>query len=167
MKSLFFSVVFMLTVVNLTFCQTTEQQQAFDQMLKELLTHSVPEVKAKDLIGKQGIIYLDAREKVEYQTSHIPNARWIGYDNFKKKNLGELPKDKKIIVYCSVGYRSEKISEKLLKLGYQDVSNLYGGIFDWKHAGGTLVDAQNKETDRIHTFNKAWSKWLFQGIKVF
>ncbi|MGB0525059.1 MAG: rhodanese-like domain-containing protein [Flammeovirgaceae bacterium] len=151
----------------LSFAQTSKQQQEFDQMLQGLLAHSVKEVKAKEVMNSTDIIYLDAREKNEFQVSHIPNAKWVGYNTFKKKYVDAIPKDKRIVVYCSVGYRSEKISEKLLKMGFKDVSNLYGGIFDWKHAGGKVVDTKQQETEKIHTYNKEWSKWLFQGVKVF
>ena len=41
-----------------------------------------------------------------------------------------------IIVYCSIGVRSEDIGEKLKELGYTKILNLYGGIFDWKNKGG-------------------------------
>ena len=36
-----------------------------------------------------------------------------------------------IVLYCSIGYRSEKIGEKLVEMGYGHVFNLYGGIFEW------------------------------------
>lgn len=147
--------------------QTPRQQKAFDQMLDKLLAHSVKEVRAQELIGQSGVIFLDAREKQEFEVSHIPQARWIGYDTFQKKYVQNLPKTQRIVVYCSVGYRSEKISEKLLKMGFQKVENLYGGIFGWKHARGKLVNSQAQRTEKVHTFNQEWSKWLFKGVKVY
>ena len=144
-----------------------QQQADFDAMLTDLLSHSVKEVKAKDILYQKDVIYLDAREKKEYEVSHIPDATWIGYATFKKKHVDGLPKDKTIVVYCSVGYRSEKIAEKLEKMGFQNVANLYGGIFDWKHAGGKVVNSKEEDTEKIHTFNQEWSQWLYKGIKVF
>jgi hypothetical protein len=70
-------------------------------------------------------------------------------------------------VYCSVGYRSERIGEKLLKLGYTDVVNLYGGIFEWKNQGLDVYNSSNYPTDSVHTYNKSWGKWLVKGIKVY
>jgi len=147
--------------------QTAKQQKAFDQMLKGLLSHSVKEVQAREVLNTPNLIFLDAREKPEFTVSHIPNALWVGYDHFDKKKVANLPKNRQIVVYCSVGYRSEKITEKLLKMGFSKVTNLYGGIFAWKHAGGKVLNSEGQATDKIHTFNQEWSQWLFKGIKVY
>jgi len=147
--------------------QTAKQQKAFDQMLKDLLSHSVTEVRAQEVLHTSNLIFLDAREKPEFTVSHIPNALWVGYDHFDEKRVAKLPKDKQIIVYCSVGYRSEKITEKLLKMGFSKVANLYGGIFAWKHAGGKVHNDKGQTTEKVHTFNQDWSQWLFKGIKVY
>lgn len=147
--------------------QTPWQQKSFDQMLEKLLSHSVTEMKAKEAMTQPNVIFLDAREKQEFEVSHIPNAQWIGYDTFQPQKVASLPKNKSIVVYCSVGYRSEKIVEKLLKMGFPKVANLYGGIFNWKHAGGTVVNSKGQTTEKIHTYNEEWSKWLFKGVKVY
>lgn len=125
---------------------------------------TVSELQAKD-----NFILLDARESKEFNVSHIKGSIHVGYDHFDSKKVTALLKDKNatIIVYCSIGVRSEKIGERLLKLGYKNVFNLYGGIFEWKHQGGKVVNNQNKETDEIHTFNKEWSVYLTKGKKVY
>ena len=71
------------------------------------------------------------------------------------------------LVYCSIGVRSENIGEKLQQLGYTNVYNLYGGIFEYKNEGGTVYNLQNKPTDSVHTYNKKWSKYLTKGNKVY
>ena len=138
----------------------------FDQMLQKLLRHNVSEISVAETENDSSIIYLDAREKNEFDVSHIKNAQWIGYTDFNLLRLKSIPKDSKIIVYCSVGYRSEKIAKKLEKKGFTNVSNLYGGIFEWKHQNQPVFNNQ-KETDSIHTYDKQWSKWLTNGIKVY
>jgi rhodanese-related sulfurtransferase len=82
------------------------------------------------LVHDSSTVLIDSREKREFEVSHIDNAVWVGYDTFKMKRIKHIPKDQKIVVYCSVGYRSEKIAEKLIKKGYTKVSNLYGGVFE-------------------------------------
>ncbi|MCA6407991.1 MAG: rhodanese-like domain-containing protein, partial [Cytophagales bacterium] len=89
------------------------------------------------------------------------------YGSYSIEDLKKLPKNEKIIVYCSVGYRSERVGEKLQKLGYQNVYNIYGGIFEWKNEGMPVVNRQNQPTDSVHTYNKNWSKWLLKGVKVY
>lgn len=135
-------------------------------MLKDLLNHSVPEISVAEINPDEKVIYLDARELNEYEVSHIRNAIWVGYDKLQKEALKEVPKDSKIIVYCSVGYRSEKVSEKLIKMGYKDVSNLYGGLFEWANQEKTMVN-DSSFTNRIHAYDEEWGKWVTKGRKVY
>ncbi|MBU2062476.1 MAG: rhodanese-like domain-containing protein [Bacteroidetes bacterium] len=130
---------------------------------------SVPYIQVAELKDKKNLIYLDAREPKEYQVSHIKNALFVGYDDFKSEIVTSKIKDKStaIVVYCSIGVRSENIGEKLQQLGYTNVYNLYGGIFKYKNEGGTVYNLQNKPTDSVHTYNKKWSKYLTKGNKVY
>lgn len=144
------------------------KDKAFANRLKVLLSHNVDEISVKDATTIQNeVVFLDAREKNEYNVSHIKNAKWIGYNTFDTNKLKGISKNKKIIIYCSVGYRSEKITKKLNKLGYKNVSNLYGGIFEWVNQGNKVYNNQGKPTLKVHTYNKTWSKWLNRGVKVY
>ncbi len=174
MKIFYLTTLYFLFLMNApSQAQTPQQQQAFDQMLQKLLSHSVKEVQAETITQQprksihKNVVFLDAREKPEFDISHIRGALWVGYDTFQWRKVAKLPKNQKIVVYCSVGYRSEKIAEKLVKMGFKDVFNLYGGIFAWKHAGGQVVNGQGKTTEKVHTFNQEWSQWLFKGVKVY
>jgi len=142
--------------------ETKVSNEAFNGMLKELLQHSVTEVLPEDCNNREEILYLDTRERKEYDVSHLPNAKWVGYTTFAKKRINDIPKDTKIVVYCTVGYRSEKIAEKLLKMGYQNVANLYGGIFEWIHSGKNVVN--DSITNNVHTYNKEWAQWVDGSI---
>jgi len=116
------------------------------------------------------VFLLDSRESKEFKISHLNNAVCIGYDHFDlNKTLEKLPKDKdaKIVVYCSLGIRSEDIAEKIKTAGYTNVFNLYGGIFEWKNNDNNLVNPNNQATDEVHAFNKDWGKWLKKGTKVY
>lgn len=138
----------------------------YDSLLVHLLEHNVPEVNVQQLEGK-GIIYLDAREKNEYVVSHIDGAIWVGYDDFKVNRVKKIPKQARIVVYCSVGYRSEKVTQKLLSKGYTNASNLYGGIFEWVNEGNAVVDKASHKTKKIHAYNLEWGIWLLKGEKVY
>jgi len=72
----------------------------------------------------------------------------------------DLDQSKPIYIYCSIGYRSEKIGEKLQKAGFKKVYNMYGGIFNWANSGYTLVDKNGKTTTKVHGYNNDWSQWL-------
>lgn len=157
-----FYLFFLLLIQQLSYGQEIENPE-FKTLLKERLSHSVNEIdvkKAYSLIDSA--IFLDAREKSEYDVSHIKNAQWVGYNSFKFSRISHIPKNKLIIIYCSIGYRSEKITEKLLKKGYTSVYNLYGGIFEWSNQSYPMYRG-NIKTQDIHGYNKNWSKWITEG----
>lgn len=133
----------------------------FDRELTRLLSFSVSTIGVRELKDIQDEVYIfDVREKEEYQVSHIKGARYLGYKKFEEEGLADIPKDAKVVVYCSVGYRSEKIGERLQKMGFTDVHNLYGSIFEWVNQGYPVVDEQEKPTRKIHTYNSKWSQWV-------
>ncbi|WP_046756256.1 rhodanese-like domain-containing protein [Kordia jejudonensis] len=145
-------------------------QTALDSLLQKENQQSIPYITVEELVKKENIILLDSREKIEFETSHIENAICVGYDKFKLKKIKKLlPKDKSkpIVVYCSLGIRSEDVAEKLKKAGYTNVYNLYGGIFEWKNQDNPVVDNDGEATENVHTFNEDWSIWLKKGIKIF
>ena len=47
------------------------------------------------------------------------------------------------------------------------ISNLFGGIFEWKNNGFKVYDSINTVTENVHIFSKEWSKWLTKGEKVY
>ena len=142
------------------------QSSAYKQMLDTLLKHSVKEILPKDALKQKNAIFLDARKPEEYNVSHIAKAVRVGYSDFDIQKLPALKKNSPLIVYCSVGYRSEKISEKLLAAGYTNVQNLYGGIFEWVNEGNPVQDSLGR-TNNVHAYNKDWGKWLQAGTKKY
>ncbi len=144
------------------------KSKAYDIMLTDLLDHSVTEVLVEEIDSPDSTItYLDAREYNEFKVSHIEGAIWVGYDDFDMSRLDSIAKSDKIIVYCSVGYRSEKVSEKLIKANYNNVSNMYGSIFEWVNQGRPVYDLEGNETTNVHAFDIEWGRWLKKGTKVY
>ncbi|MAS97215.1 MAG: hypothetical protein CMO55_28830 [Verrucomicrobiales bacterium] len=136
----------------------------FEAMLDGLLDGNVPQISPDDLSQmmekeKNQFVLLDARKKIEYEVSHLLGAEWIGYPDTNFSLLKKVPKDKKIVVYCSVGKRSEIVGKELLELGYKDVSNLRGGLFLWANEGRILVN-RTSETKDVHPFSQKWGRWL-------
>ncbi|UAM97013.1 rhodanese-like domain-containing protein [Polaribacter litorisediminis] len=150
---------------------TVAAQKTLDKLLDKWNTRNVPYMSVETLaLPKTKAILLDARQEKEYNVSHLQNAIRVGYDDFKiKETLKKLPKNKdtKIVVYCSLGIRSETVAYKLIQKGYTNVYNLYGGIFEWKNANFQVKDTLGNTTEKVHTFNKNWSKWLKKGEKVY
>ncbi len=160
-------ILFLITLINTTLFS----QNNLDNLLNKWNRKNVPYISVQTLsLPNTKAILLDARETYEYNVSHIKDAIHVGYNNFKLSEITKkLPdnKDDKIVVYCSLGIRSETIALKLIKEGYTNVYNLYGGIFEWKNANYKVQDTLGNNTEKIHTFNKRWSKWLLKGEKVY
>ena len=170
MKKFILLIFITLFTFQASHAQEKVENPKYEKKLKRLLDHDVNEVSVEEVLKMDSlinIIYLDAREKNEFDVSHIDSAIWVGYDSFDIDSLQNLPKDKKIVVYCSVGYRSEKVSEKLIKQGFTDVSNLYGGIFEWKNAGYPVYNSEKKATENVHAYDKNWGQWLRRGKKCY
>ncbi|WP_258103760.1 rhodanese-like domain-containing protein [Marinoscillum sp. MHG1-6] len=156
----------LLTLFTLTTCG----QSSYDEKLESIYSFSVPLIKVDSLgqlLNKKHITIFDTRSPVEFEVSHLPNATFIDYSSFSDRSFEKLPRETPIVVYCSVGYRSEKVGEYLQELGFTNICNLYGGIFEWKNNGMQVVNENNELTDSLHTYNENWSKWLLKGIKVY
>ncbi len=140
--------------------------KTYRKMLNTLLDRDVPEVFVNN-VETEGTVFLDARELNEYNVSRMDKAQWVGYNDFTLDRVSDLPKDSKVVVYCSVGYRSEKVAEKLIDAGFTNVSNLYGGIFEWVNQEHPVVDSLAQPTDNVHAYDRIWGLWLKKGNKVY
>ena len=158
------SLYFILALPSAVFSQNN-----IDRTLKKYNDGSVPYIHVDALHGMQHVVLLDAREKEEFEVSHLPNAMWVGNKTFELDSVTSKITDKntETVVYCSIGVRSENIAEKLMEAGYTNVKNLYGGIFEWKNHGYPVYDAEGFETEKVHAFSKHWGKLLTQGEKVY
>lgn len=147
-------------------------QGSLEEVLNKYNQGNVPYISVDELqkrMQSNSIILLDTREIEEYKISHIENAIWVGFDTFSlQKTMQQLNnKNAEIVVYCSLGVRSEKIGEQLQKAGYTDIKNLYGGIFEWKNKGNPVYDPNGNETEKVHAHSKRWGVWLIKGEKVY
>jgi phage shock protein E len=70
-------------------------------------------------------IIIDVRETQEYNEGHVPEALHIPPSELMAgaKELKDVPKDAKIIVYCRTGSRSNVAKHILSDLGYSDITN--------------------------------------------
>lgn len=144
-------------------------QKTIPDVIKQFNKNSVAYITVNELKKKKNLILLDTREMEEFNVSHIEKAIFVGYSKFDSRVvLEKCPnKEAEIIVYCSLGVRSENIGEKLQKLGYSNVKNLYGGIFEWKNEGNDVVNNQGEITEEVHAFSKMWGKYLLKGTKIY
>lgn len=91
--------------------------------------------EARDLLRKDSRVFLlDVRTSGEYLQVRLEGARLIPIDQLLRR-IGELPKDRPILVYCTVGARSAQVLKYLAGQGYPEVYNLYGGLSAWQLRG--------------------------------
>lgn len=147
---------------------TQVKSKSFQLILNTILSAKTPAITISEAAAnKNDYTFLDAREPEEFKVSHIPDARFVGFKQFDISQLGDLVKSKPLIIYCSIGKRSEKITQKLLKEGFNNVKNLYGGIFEWVNEGNVVLDSKNTPTNRVHAYGRVWGQWLEKGERVY
>lgn len=93
----------------------------------------------KNLVNSGQGIVLDVRTIGEVAQGHIPNATVADiYQRDFVEKINQLPKDKEVYVYCTVGARSSQAAQILVNNGFKKVYNLNRGIIDWARNGYPL-----------------------------
>lgn len=83
-------------------------------------------------------ILVDVREPDEFQDEHIPGAVPFPLSRFDASALPSAD-DKKTVLACFIGGRSERAAELLFAAGHRQAFHLDGGLFAWKEAGLTTT----------------------------
>jgi len=94
--------------------------------------------EAKLMIDSGEVFILDVRTQEEYDAGHIRGSNLIPVQVIETR-LNEIPKDKKILVYCRSGRRSSEASNILVNNGFKEIYNMNGGIDDWIRSGFEVV----------------------------
>lgn len=92
---------------------------------------------AADMIGSRGALMIDVREPFERAEASIAGTTHIPLGELLER-LGELPRDRPLILQCRSGNRSHGAAEALQASGFSDVYNLSGGIIAWAREGRSL-----------------------------
>ncbi len=117
---LLFALVFLMVT---SIVRAQQYSSAFDISAKE-----TRKVLAKDT----NVVLLDVRSPQEYAGERIANSPLMPLQYIEKKIRDlERYKNKKIIVYCRSGNRSELAVEILREYGFNAL-NMQGGILQWK-----------------------------------
>ncbi|MEP7325904.1 MAG: rhodanese-like domain-containing protein [Gemmatimonadota bacterium] len=100
---------------------------------KPLVT--VPELSAADLGARRPRpVIIDVRGESEWEAGHINGAQHIPL-GYLVERMDEVPRDRPVVVHCQGGGRSHIGTSLLQAQGYQNVSNLTGGMGAWEAAG--------------------------------
>lgn len=128
--------------------------------VKQLSSNDL-DVWLKDTDRPQPLL-LDARTPEEFSVSHLHGARNGDQIEAALKNY---PKDKPIVAYCAVGYRSSVLAEKLMKQGFTNVANLEGSIFQWANEGRMIYKGE-EVVKQVHPFDAKWGQMLKPEVRA-
>lgn len=124
------------------------------QELHEWMTGKEENPTSPRLRGAREFYIIDMRNDYEQQVGRFENSLVSGMHNFKDlpdviEKISHL-KNKTIVTVCTGGVRCEKASGFLLKNGFTDVYQLYGGIVTYmeaypnEHFAGSLYVFDNR-----------------------
>lgn len=82
----------------------------------------------KGIVNDKDKVFVDVRTPAEYKGRNIRQFKNIPLGS----DFSKLPKDKEIIVICQSGMRSSQACKQLKKLGYDNVTNVRGGMSAWR-----------------------------------
>ncbi|WP_157069520.1 rhodanese-like domain-containing protein [Sandaracinus amylolyticus] len=99
---------------------------------------------ARELESESPPLVIDVRSDDEIAVSTIPGAQ----------SMRELPTDRDVVVYCSVGARSAVVAER-----FPNARNLRGGIFAWANESRPLV-RDGARTNEVHPYDSLWRMLL-------
>jgi rhodanese-related sulfurtransferase len=132
------------------------------------LTQDFPDVRHVETEGVSALLaatarpavqIIDAREPSEFAVSHLEGARNLPPASSDADILAAIDPSRPVLVYCSVGYRSAIMAQRLKDVGAKDVSNYAGSIFAWANAGGPLRSAHGT-SNKVHPFDATWGQYL-------
>jgi len=95
--------------------------------------NGIPQITVRELKRRidagDDVQLIDVREPYEYQIAQM-GGKLIPQNDVPNR-LGEIDRDREVIVHCRSGARSQRIAEFLKQAGYANVSNVAGGILAW------------------------------------
>ncbi len=110
------------------------------------------------------LVLLDIRTVEEFAVSRIPGARHVPPEavlDFAERELASADRTQLIVVYCSVGLRSAVAARDLEFLGFTQVKNLRGSLFQWANEGRALEGGAV-----VHHYNGYWGRLLNAAVRL-
>ena len=157
-----------LSLVIALFVPISAQAQAGPAALRPAIELRHPDVRwvtVDELRGWRDVVLLDARAPAEYRVSHLEGASRI--DPVRADvSLLAARHDARVVVYCSVGWRSAAVAERLRAAGYRRVFNLEGGIFEWANRGFPVVRG-SRRVRAVHPYDGTWGLLLDRALHAY
>ncbi|WP_421920893.1 rhodanese-like domain-containing protein [Marinifilum sp.] len=84
----------------------------------------------EELEKRDDILLIDIREPHELAKQGLKNSIHIPMGDIQNR-IPTLPKDKDIIIFCHLGFRSKQVRNYLRKIGFHKTAHLKGGLCSW------------------------------------
>lgn len=130
--------------------------------LPDVPTISVAELAARLDAGEEPLL-LDVRAQGEFDVSHLAGARRAETLEAAQALLEGEPRQREVIVYCSIGYRSGHLADDLRRAGWTNVRNLEGSIFEWANTGHPVWRGDERASV-VHPYDAHWGRLLQRGL---
>ena len=150
---------------------TTDAQPGLWALEKIIaLKYPVKEIRSDSLAkrltkGDSTLLLFDTRAPEEYAISRLRGAIRVDPEMDAETFIAaykDTLKDKDLVFYCSVGYRSSIFAERLQKVTtaahYASIANLRGGLFRWYNEDRPLF--RDVQVDTIHPYDEHWGRFL-------
>jgi rhodanese-related sulfurtransferase len=96
---------------------------------------SLSPIELRELLDADASCQLfDVRPYPEFATGHIRGARMLPLDEIPDR-LGEIDRTRPVVLVCRTGKRSAQAQETLAAAGFDQASELAGGILAWQRTG--------------------------------
>jgi rhodanese-related sulfurtransferase len=122
--------IFFVFMFSLLFVGCSEAQSAKSGVVNKVVSPA----QFKELMKNKDVQIIDVRTKQEYSEGNISGAKNIDFfDANFEKNINQLDKNKKTLIYCKSGGRSAKAAAILKSNGFKTVYDLDGGYSSWPY----------------------------------
>ncbi len=121
-------------------------------------------------------LLLDNRTRAEYDISHLPGAIWVKDLAATRAEIARarsMQPQRKVVMYCSVGYRSSVLIDQLLQQPDRGFSNglynLKGSIFQWANEGRPMVSKGSngdQPAQQVHPYDARWAPLLRPSLRA-
>jgi rhodanese-related sulfurtransferase len=116
--------------------------------------------------GEKPPLVLDVRTADEFDVSHLKGAIRVDPEGELPEFLRALDREAPVVAYCSVGYRSSRLVERLKREGFTDAKNLEGSIFEWANKGYPL-ERDGAPVQEVHPYDAEWGRLLEPSLHAY
>lgn len=92
---------------------------------------NITTAQLKNELSDKNKQFVDVRTPGEYKGNSIKGFKNIPLDQLQNK-ASSLAKDKEVVVICQSGMRSARAAKILKNLGFQNITNVKGGMSAWR-----------------------------------